>query len=274
MDEATKVHRAELVNQEAKLATAHRGMSFAATAEKCLFSTETAGSEAGTKASMTDVPEPHVQHYISKPTVLQSSCTSEKPAGLYNAEPPGKKVGPKLRRSQAVHARAADSPEWQTVAEWNSKRIQKKQAQEEARRPTAGVAVSANLAAQSVKSVERSDELKRVEERNSVLEKQNADLAAMMADNQRLLEELLITSAALTAAMAALTSTSQTAAQVDAAKATTDEPVSLPVDAKQPHTPVKQRRSKKLLLEEIAVRTPPKPPEGTPRRSKKEKFSA
>jgi hypothetical protein len=122
---------------------------------------------------------------------------------------------------------------------------------------------------------EHSDELKRAEARNSELMKQNADLAAMMAENQRLLQELLLTNAALTAAMAAFTSSSQKEAYDD--ETTTenkDKPVSIQVEATQPLTPVKQRKSKKSSLEEIAVRTPPKPPEGTPRRSKKKKVSA
>ena len=274
MDEATMVHRAELAHQDDEEATANRGVSFAATAAKRLFTTEIAGSQTGTQASI-NVPESLQAHNdIRKLTVLQSGRPSAKPAVLFNAEPPGRKVGPQqLRRSQEEHARHTDRSEWQTVAERHSKGRQKTQAQEEQRRPMARVDQSTNFEATTLQNVERSEELKRIAERNSALEKQNAELVAMMADNQRMLQDLSITNAALTAAMAALTSTHQPAAQADETKANIDEPVSLHVDELQMHTPVNQRKSKKSSLEELAVRTPPKPPEGTPRRRKKKKVS-
>ena len=77
MDEATMVHRTKLARQDDEEATANRGVSFAATAAKRLFTTEIAGSEAGTQASI-DAPELQVQNDISKLTVLQSSRTSAK----------------------------------------------------------------------------------------------------------------------------------------------------------------------------------------------------
>jgi hypothetical protein len=137
IDEATIIHRAELVYQEVKVSTAHRGVSFAATAAKRLFTTEIAGSEAGTQANI-DVPELQVQNDISKLTVLQRSRTSAKPAVLSNA-------GSACKQCRQFRMAYCSGTELQRETE--------KQAQEEERQLTARVAASTNFEAPTLQNV-------------------------------------------------------------------------------------------------------------------------
>jgi hypothetical protein len=181
LDEATRAPRADTVHQDTKSAAAHTKGSFVAAAAKRLFTTETAGSEAENQ-TRTDLPA----NDISTLTRLQSSHTSVKPAALHNTEPPGKKVGPKLQRSQAESKIAGDSTKWQMVTDWNSKGRQQKRAQDKSKPPPATEAATANHSVPRASNV-RSNDIQRLEEKNSTLEQQNNELAAMMGATNHLL---------------------------------------------------------------------------------------
>ena len=270
MEEAVTVTRVEMAHQDVESAEAPTGGTFAATAAKRLFATDTAESQAGNQASA----KPPAND-ISTLTRLQSSNTrSVHPVEvLQNAEPPGKKVGQKLRRSsQAVSAPARDSTDWQTVKDRNSKSRQQQRAKETLKPPPATVAPTVEQPVPRVIDERSSADIQRLEEKNSTLEQRNDELAAMMAATNLLLQDLSLKNAALTAAMAEFTSKSE-AAEVAAAAAAISDRYSTPVNTGNAMTPVKKRASKKSSLELTVERTPPKPPEGTPQRNKKKKVS-
>jgi hypothetical protein len=276
MDEAVTSNRAaEAMQQDKESAAVPSGDTFAATAAKRLFTTETAGSQEGNQAS-AEIPT----NDITKLTRLQSSHTrSAQPAvaAPHNAEPPGKRVGAKMRSSTAdgsAPAPAQESTDWQTVKVRNTQSRQQQRAKVTAKPPPDMVAPTAEQPVPKATEERRSEDIQRLEEKNSRLEKRNDELAEMMAATNRLLQDLSIQNAALTAAMADFTRKTQEAEEAAAAAASPDnDRYSTPVNAGHALTPVKKRTSKKSSSELIVERTPPKPPEGTPQRKKKKKVS-
>ena len=205
------------------------------------------------------VPETGLQSSPSDPTTVQEQAQSE------------------TIKLTVLHSKRSSIPEespteWQTVAEKKQKGRNKAKPKEKVGQTReTSTHVQKHPVADAKAIDDKSDLIARLEAQNASLAQKNAELAQMMEQNNKLLHDLSLSNSTLTAAMKELAQSNESARNA-VTRQTLPEPKGSQAQ-QEAKTPDKKRTSKKTSLELVQERTPPKPPEGTPQRTKKKRVS-
>ena len=253
--------------------TERRGTSFAHQVTRQLFNTEAAASEIQPQSFLDFEPETvQNQECWASRLVLKSSLIGDNGAQQHNAEPPGTRLGTghRLKQAPTRSSQPPDGSNWQTVPARNLKGRSTKQCEIA---PKKAAPVATEKRASRNEAAVNADLIKRLEQKNVTLETKNVELARMMTKNTRLLGELLLQNETLQSAITGIMSDKQAEAENHAHISMERESGAEPMHTVNEQTPVKHQNSKKSSLLLHNVRTPPKPPEGTPRKQKKKRVS-